>query len=360
MSERGSSFGCERIEIMDDVTGAFILQLTAAQTFSTNYYFEHNSFLCDDRTLVFNSQRYPGRGAPLDMFRVDEDGRNLTQLTDEKHPLGYFSFPAWKSRLIYGTRENRLICLNPDTFEEDEILCFEEGTGFGACTITSDDRYFIGITTLKDGTRVIVRMSTDGSEAVTMCHGLPVNHVVANPARPEFTFNGEGQGHRGAFVCDVETGEARPFPFDQFAHCAWMGRKGPMQGTLLPPGHGISMIASDEEEAALIVTGGPYFWHSASTLDGEWIVADTNWPDVGIQLINVATRRYGCLCKSLGSNADWVHPHPAFNREGTKVVFASDRTGIPQVYLVTIPDHLRNEISGGQLTHRQRWVGRVI
>ena len=360
MSEQGRTFACERIEIMDEVTGAFLVQLTAAQTFSTNYYFEHNSFFSDDKTLLFTSQRYPGRGAPAEMFRVDEDGQNLTQLTDEDHPLGCFSFPAWEGRTVWGMRGNVLMSLDPDTFEEHEIACYDDATGFGACTLTGDDRYFIGITTLKDGTSAVVRFRTDGSEAVAMCHGMPFNHIVANPGRPEFTFNGQGPEHAGFYVSDLDGDEVKPFPFQQFAHCAWLGKTGPMQGTLLPPGHGITVMSSDHEEPTYLTTGGPYFWHSAATVDGTWIVADTNWPDVGVQLVHVETGRYGCLCKTRGSNADWVHPHPSFNRKGTRVVFASDRTGIPQVYLATVPDHLIKEIADGELTHRQRWVGKIL
>jgi len=361
MSERGQTFGREAVEIADFVTGAEIMQLTSAPLFSVNLYFEHNSFLGDDRSLLLLSQRYPGRGVPWDLFRIDEDGRNLTQLTDEKHPLGH-PIPAWEGRLIYGFRKNVLISLDPDTFEETEIACCDEATGFGACTLSGDGRYFFAVCTLKDGTSAIARLDTDGKEVVTMCHGLPYNHIVANPGRPEFTFSGKGtpEHHQGVRVCDDDGTNVRFFSFQRFAHCAWLGRTGRMQGTLLPPEHAVTSIASDETEPTVIARGGPYFWHSAATADAKWIVADTNWPDQGVQLIHVESGRYGCLCKTLGSNGDWTHPHPSFNRKGTKVVFASDRTGLPQVYLVTVPDHLREEIGTGTLTRRQRWVGHVI
>jgi len=360
MSERGQTFGREAVEIMDEATGALMVRLTSAPLFSVNLYFEHNSFLGDDKALLFLSQRYPGRGVPWDLFRVDEDGRNLAQLTDEKHPLGH-PIPAWEGRLIYGFRRNILLSLDPDTFEETEIACCDEATGFGACTLSGDEKYFFACATLKDGTRAVVRLNTDGKEVVTMCHGLPYNHIVANPGKPEFTFSGPStKEHRqGMHVCDNDGANPRYFPFQQFAHCAWLGRTGRMQGTLLPPGHAVMSIASDETEPKLIAAG-PYFWHSGASADGKWIVADTNWPDVGIQLIHVESGRYACLCKSLGSNGDWTHPHPSFNRKGTKVVFASDRTGLPQVYLATIPDHIRTELETGNLTHRQRWVGKAI
>jgi hypothetical protein len=360
MSERGTTFGREVVEMTDQITGAFVMQLTSAPNFSNNLYFEHQSFLCDDKTLLFISQRTPGRGVPWDLFRVDIDGRNLTQLTDEKHPLGH-PIPSWDKRIIYGFRQNVLLGLNPDTFEETEIACFDEAAGFGACTLSGDDKYFIAVASMKDGTSAVVRLATDGTDVTVMCHGLPFNHIVANPGKPEFTFSGKGSPEypQGVMVCNNDGTNLRRFVFQRFAHCAWLGRTGRMQGTLVPPGHAIMSIASDEKEPQLIASG-PYFWHSAASQDAKWIVADTNWPDMGIHLIHVESGRFACLCKSLGSNGDWTHPHPSFNRAGTQVVYNSDKTGVPQIYLVTIPDTIRNEVENGNLTHRQRWPGQVI
>jgi Tol biopolymer transport system component len=33
----------------------------------------------------------------------------------------------------------------------------------------------------------------------------------------------------------------------------------------------------------------------------------------------------------------WTHPHPSWSRDESKVAFASDRTGITQVYVAEIP-----------------------
>ena len=32
----------------------------------------------------------------------------------------------------------------------------------------------------------------------------------------------------------------------------------------------------------------------------------------------------------------WTHPHPAFDDAGARVVFTSDRTGTPQMYVVDV------------------------
>jgi hypothetical protein len=346
----------------DPVTGAFILQLTTAQNASAKLYFELQSFLCDDKTIVFHSQRTPGRGAPMELFRVDVDGANLAQLTDESHPLDH-PVPSWKERAVYGLRGNVLIRLNVDTFEETEIARCEEATSFVSSSLSGDDTYFFTIASMKDGKKAVVRFATDGSDVTLMCHGIPVNHINANPAGTQFTFNRSlDTNDPGRIqICDFDGGKLRAFPFQHFAHRSWLGRTGRMQGPLAAPGRGIGCISPDETELRLIA-GGSSFWHSGSSLDGKWIVSDTNWPDVGIQLVHVESGRYACLAKSLGTNSvgQETHPHPSFNRAGTHVLFNSDRTGVPQIYLATIPDTIRDEVENGTLTHRQRWPGHVI
>jgi len=112
-------------------------------------------------------------------------------------------------------------------------------------------------------------------------------------------------------------------------------------------------------------------WHIAPDRRGERVLCDTNHPDEGLQIIDAATGERRQLCLSESSNqgtqwlkssyalaedfkharstlswmenaADtvygpqWTHPHPSWSMEETKVAFASDRTGITQVYVVEV------------------------
>jgi oligogalacturonide lyase len=89
------------------------------------------------------------------------------------------------------------------------------------------------------------------------------------------------------------------------------------------------------------------------------MVADTNFPDIGLQLFDP---RDGdgtavTLCHPGSSNvgAHWngpfpyeqgpievyapqhTHPHPSFSPDSRQIVFTSDRTGYSQVYEVEVP-----------------------
>lgn len=93
-------------------------------------------------------------------------------------------------------------------------------------------------------------------------------------------------------------------------------------------------------------------WHASFSPDGEYMVADTNVPDIGIQLVHLATGRRDTVCFPCASNRGdhWAgpfpydngpikvyapqhtHPHPSFHPSGRRIVFTSDRDGWAHVY----------------------------
>jgi Tol biopolymer transport system component len=117
-------------------------------------------------------------------------------------------------------------------------------------------------------------------------------------------------------------------------------------------------------------------WHITSNRAGTKVLCDTNHPDEGIFLIDVASGSRQRVCLSRASNrgsqwetsryalpedfarahseidsrtlswmetaADtvygpqWTHPHPSFSFDEKKIAFASDRTGVTQVYVAEL------------------------
>jgi oligogalacturonide lyase len=123
---------------------------------------------------------------------------------------------------------------------------------------------------------------------------------------------------------------------------------------------GLAAIRRDGEGERLI--GAFSAWHPSARSDGRLIVADTTLPDVGLQLVDPATGERRTLCHPNASSRgrqwaepepvwegpvpeeaygpQWSHPHPSFSPDGRKVMFTSDRTGHPQVYVAYIPEEL--------------------
>jgi Tol biopolymer transport system component len=120
-------------------------------------------------------------------------------------------------------------------------------------------------------------------------------------------------------------------------------------------------------------------WHISPSADGRRILCDTNHPDTGIQIVDVATGARRTVCHPRSSNGgtqwktsryavasdwaraaeqqaersqslswmemktdtvygpQWTHPHPSWSPDERKVIYTSDVSGTAQVYVAEIP-----------------------
>ncbi|MEM1552833.1 MAG: oligogalacturonate lyase family protein [Candidatus Bathyarchaeia archaeon] len=353
---KGQTYNHERISFTDAKTGVHLLQLTSFPTMSMSLPYFSVNFTPDSKTLIFLSQREARRDAPWDLFRVDVDGANLTQLTESDGIGGFAISPD--GHCVYFHQGNALCKVDMNDFREEEIVRLEQVTCFGLGFVSPDECYYFTQALTKGGRMALVRYRTDGTEA----------SVLREWEGRQMTFHSCDPGGSGLLVIIIqdERKEYRLLDYDgddkgiftasyDFAHCTFLGRTGRLQGCALPPDRAVLQIGLGEEKPTLIAQG-VYFWHSASTLDGEWIIADTNWPDEGLQLVHVPTGRYRPLCyaRSSQGHPQWTHPHPQFSPNGRYVLFNSDRTGICQIYLAEIPDDLRERIKSGKLSAKER------
>ena len=89
------------------------------------------------------------------------------------------------------------------------------------------------------------------------------------------------------------------------------------------------------------------------------MVADTNFPDIGVQLCDprdgVGAATTLCFPGATNMGAHWAgpfpydngpievyapqhtHPHPTFSPDNRFVIFTSDRTGFAQIYEASVP-----------------------
>jgi hypothetical protein len=147
---------------------------------------------------------------------------------------------------------------------------------------------------------------------------------------------------------DEDGGNARYFCPAMFAHMTILGKKSMVQGCGKRP-HQCIWLAEEGKEPSKLVEG-PYFWHSGASYDGDWIAADTNNPDEGIQLVHVPTRHFKTLCfaEATQDHFNHGHPHPALSQDGRVAVFRSDRTYIPQIYVAHITEEFRESVKAGE------------
>jgi hypothetical protein len=342
---KGQTYNHERIARPDPTTGVEILQLTSFPVPNIALSYMSFCFTPDSHTVVFSSQREPRRDSPFDLFRVDADGTRLTQLTDADG-ISHAGVSRDGARVLY-LRGRQLWATDLESCR-DEMLFDEKRIErpISGASISHDGRfYFVGVALAPSG-RAIARFRTDGSGVDLLPNAKGYYIHACDPGGSGLLCGLLSDSGHDFWLLDYDASNERFFTRNVFAHSNWLGATGRFQGCGEFP-IGAILVASCGQRNPEPLVRGPYFWHSYATPDGEWIVADTNWPDEGLQLVNARTRRFRTHCYPQASqgHAQWTHPHPILSPDGKLVLFNSDRTGMAQLYLAKIPDEMREDLS---------------
>ncbi len=356
---KGEIYPSERVIFQDPRSGLRVIRLTHGPCIASNLYFEMCSFTEDDRYVVFRSQRYAGRDAPWDLFRATTDGKELVQLTDHDTMNGIVFCP--KTHAFYFTIQREIRKLDILTMKEEPIAEApgpppkENGT---LASIDAEGQLYISNCRIGEHGSLLYKLDIPSRKITVLHEGCSQNHIDIDPTGHIISFNEITRNFQTGEITDatpfyisVEGGTPTPYGFQRFAHRSWLGNTGTIQGTLLPPEAGIAILTPGASDVD-ICAQGRYYWHSGASRDGEWIVADTNWPQEGIYLLHVPTGHVAYVCnpKASCSHPQWTHPHPALSPGMNYVLFNSDATGIGQVYLAELsPSFLENIRKGHDL-----------
>ena len=337
---KGETFPREAYRTFDPETGVEIWQLTSGPTVNTNLYTHVNFFTADSKTLIFQSFPNYRRGATPQIFRVDVDGGRLTQLTESAGIGGIVL--AQTEPLVVFLRRNELVHQNIFTLEE-EIVTRAEGvlqaeTALGS--LSPDATFYAADVQLKSGGFGILTVEVPTGRARLLKMEAATHHVQINPADGRtLLFQYFNDDPHMLWLMDANGENLRPLAvLRETGHFAWLGTTGRVLTTMDYQRKAIVSIADGEpKEQVLVESEEVYFWHAGVSRDGTWIVSDSNWPDRGIFLIETATGKMRKLCSDESSKTyQMAHPHPAFSPDGKSVVFNSDRTGFPHVFLAKI------------------------
>src|SRR6185369_517009 len=211
----------------------------------------------------------------------------------------------------------------------------------------------------------------DGSGWHTIPFPRTVIHPQFHPLEPEWIeFSGDPAPRMHRVRRDGSAMECLyHHDNDEFlVHETFLGETGDLVFTVWP--HALRRMDWTTREIRTIIEYNA--WHIAPDRAGRRVLCDTNHPDEGIQIISVADGSRTPVCRSESSNrgSQWLtgryalkedferaragqpgalswmeadndtvygpqctHPHPSWSRDEKKVVFTSDRTGVPQVYI---------------------------
>ncbi len=337
------SYTKERAHIIDPGTGVKITQLTSFPTVHQNLYFHSRSFTPDCKTVLFLSNTTANRAGLNDLYAIDTDGDNLRQLTDGDavdgialSPQGQFAYYA-SGRVVYAQDIN--------TGEAREVARFAKGVHAGGnATMTDDGKLLCMFASVDGAGQQIGLVSIPEGKAWTVRTDYGTPHLQIEPGKGETAFY---YGPRLPRIVKLNGSGEHEIPLDQHnGHSAWLGPTGKIYTASV---YGVNRITMCDQAGGPVETiaEGPYFWHPGCDPTGEWIVSDTNWPDEGLWIINVKTKKKAKLCASMSSNSHpgWSHPHPCVGPGGKEVLFNSDRTGVPHVYAAHVPEELRKKLA---------------
>ncbi len=348
----------------DRVTGAQIWQVTDGPAVSHPTYFLQSSFFPGGREMLFTSYR---TGSPQ-LFEVSLESGEDRQLTSGPpiHPYSAALHPGGGEMVV--TRGGSLWAIDRRTLTE-RCITSRDGSEFGECSISSNGRWLTAAYKRGSSCGLVVGRY-DGSGWRDIPFPRTVIHPQFHPLEPEWIeFSGDPAPRMHRVRIDG-TGLECLYPHgnDEFiVHETFLGLTGDLVFTVWPR----ALCRMDWTTRAISTIAGYNAWHIAPDRAGKRVLCDTNHPDEGLQIIDASTGTRSHVCLSESSNqgtqwrksryaladdfaqarntlswmenaADtvygpqWTHPHPSWCFEEDKVAFASDRTGVTQVYVVEL------------------------
>jgi hypothetical protein len=365
----------ERIQRVDATTGIKVIQLTSYPLPSAHLTYDWPSITPDTRRVILFCQRNAARDSPWDMFRVDSDGLNLYQLTEKRGRMeagGYYGRPASRlaldGRTVYSVWGKSLCTVDVETGDAEDLVSIEGACPpkavIGSIHLSADGRSIFANCRGPGGTTVVrVDLGTGETSGVEVGGYLfacdPTGpRLIVDKGAVEWGTVLKDDGSRvvtnqgqllGKWITDEDGNDVEYLSPEIYAHATLLGNQVKVQGCGRMPNRCVLLTERGREPRK--IAEGPYFWHSSASYSGEWVVADTNWPDEGIQLVHVPTGHFGTLCHAGASqdHYEFGHPHPFLSQDGSLCVYRSDKTGVPQIYAAHIPAGFRKRIISGEL-----------
>ena len=355
---RGTLYPPESRTLRDPQTGAEIRQITAHPSIHHHPFYYIPAYDDAMRHLVFVSHR---TGRP-ELFLELRDSGQLLQLTEHEGLAEFSITPSHDGRYVYFTDGQGAWRVDTETCEEEQLASFatvamrEEGmvaAAMGTTALSYDDAWWAVPVKMGVVARLVVIDTRSGaSEAIVERDSIghpefhPNDSSLLRYAGPYYermwVVHRDGSDHRLAYRREGN---------EWIVHETWHPHKRELLTTRWP--HGV--IGVDVDSGAVRPVCSFNAWHPMVSRDGARMVADTTFPDSGLQVFDpndgVGTPQLLCLSQSSNEGKHWnidhcpyddgpvevyapqhTHPHPNFSPDGRYVVFASDRSGWAQIY----------------------------
>ncbi len=369
---RGRIYPAESRVFTDAKTGALIRQVTDQPAIHHHPFFIVPAYGDAMARLIFVSHR---SGRP-EIFAEDRSSGALVQLTERAGIAEYSIYPSHDGRYVYFTAGSGGYRVDTERQREEQLVDFgamrlrEAGMvadAMGTTALSFDDRYW-ALRFSSGGRAQLAVIDTDSGAADIILRRDTIAHLMfcpddnnllyyAGPLKDRvWVINRDGRNNRRLYQRQ---------PGEWITHEVWLPGRKELAFVDWPRGIRCVQVETGAERRVASFNA----WHAICNAAGTLMVADTNFPDIGIQLFNPLDGRGApmTLCYPEASNAGthWggpfpyeagpikvhapqhTHPHPSFSPDSRYVVFTSDRSGCAQVYEAQIPDDILERLQNG-------------
>jgi hypothetical protein len=201
---------------------------------------------------------------------------------------------------LWFTRGSSIVVLDFADLSERVVADFPGGR-LGEVSLSADERWVVSAVTLADGYGVAVAATDGGGGRIIHRQTDVVIHPQFHPRRSELieyavdpaprihVIHRDGTGDRCLYEHGVE---------EWVVHETWLPGGDDLVFTSWP--RGIKRLRMPGGEIETVAEFNA--WHISPSPDGRVIICDTNCPDDGIQLVEIATGRRQTLCYPQSSN----------------------------------------------------------
>jgi hypothetical protein len=370
---KAQRFSSEHAAGRDPRTGAVVHRMTSHPSINHPSYFLHSSFWPDQSAILFTSYR----SGSAQLFEAGYPEGEIRQLTDGPPIHAFSPVISPDGGAVYFVRGGEVWALERDRLRERLVAQFEGGQ-LGECSLSADGGWITAA--IKRGSAPGVAVGrADGTGWGVIEFPRTVIHPQFSPVEPEWIEFAGDPAPRMHRVCRDGSGLECLYQHDNdefVVHETFLGTTGDLVFTVWP----YAIRRMDWRSRRIATIAAFNAWHITPNRAGTKILCDTNHPDIGMQLIDVATGSRATVCYPEASNqgsqwkksryalaedwaaaaADkekslswmemavdtvygpqWTHPHPSFSPDEKLAAFASDRTGHTQVYVVELAPQTR-------------------
>lgn len=359
MMSKGKIYPAESVVFEDLNTGRQVRQVTNHPSTHHQPFFFIPAYDRSMERMFFISHR---TGAPQIFCELRSENK-LQQLTDRADLHEWSVYPSRNGRFVFYTAGNGAWRLDLKTLLEDELVNFGEapmvqegmvGASMGTTALSWDDKYWAIPIKWGQNFRFYIIDTETGTYNIAL-EREQIGHpqfcpddndrilYIAGMIERVWVVSRDGSYNERIYSRNVEKNE-------WITHESWL--PGRLEITIVDWPHRVRAIHCENREERIITSFNA--WHAMANWDGSKMIADTNFPDIGLHIFDPrqSETEHEPVCypeaSSIGDHwagpfpyADGpvkvyapqhTHPHPSFAPDDSHIIFTSDRTGHSQIY----------------------------